>query len=305
MTVLCRPRTRPRAPAPASWWELVRPRRPSRPIQSCTISYLSLLGRRRRRRRRRRRWQRRCPKMTTSATRRLNYNQRQPVRQTTLLLGCAVGQRVGTSFRLSCGKCLHAGARSLWRRKDSCTLTPHLPLGAFTALVGWLADVATKVPNVRRTRPGVRTRRLGDDGVIRTLWVSATSTSEHDVHGFGSVRPSVPRRRTPCSVPVVASTAFRLPRRRQLVVCVRPLLRARVHLTQGPSGSIIAARPNVNIPKVSCCDETSIYYDPSVLVGVWRSLIHNASAASSSFRSKQTFLHDVADIGVQVRRSKL
>ena len=55
----------------------------------------------------------------------------------------------------------------------------------------------------------------------------------------------------------------------------------------------------MEIPRVSCCDETDLFYDPRVLVNVWSSLIHNTSS-SDFLNSKETFLHDVADIGTQV-----
>ena len=75
---------------------------------------------------------------------------------------------------------------------------------------------------------------------------------------------------------------------------------------QGPVGSLVAARPNMDIPRVSCCDETDLYYDPAVLVQVWASMIGNATSGGSAdpavaaLRAKSTFLHDVADVGTQV-----
>ena len=68
---------------------------------------------------------------------------------------------------------------------------------------------------------------------------------------------------------------------------------------QGPSGSLIAARPDVNIPRVSCCAPTSMYYNSSILVHAWRKLLL-AGRDSSELRTKSTYAHDVADVGVQV-----
>lgn len=68
---------------------------------------------------------------------------------------------------------------------------------------------------------------------------------------------------------------------------------------QGPSGSLIAARPEVNIPKVACCAPTSVYYNSSILVEAWRKLLL-AGRDSNALRAKSTYAHDVADIGVQV-----
>jgi len=55
----------------------------------------------------------------------------------------------------------------------------------------------------------------------------------------------------------------------------------------------------MSIPQVSCCDRTDLYYDPTVLVEVWRSLVNGANS-SATLMKKGTFLHDIADIGTQV-----
>merc|ERR1711871_982279 len=68
---------------------------------------------------------------------------------------------------------------------------------------------------------------------------------------------------------------------------------------QGPSGSLIAARPDVNIPRVACCAPTNVYYNASILVEAWRKLLL-AGRDYKSLRAKSTYAHDVADIGIQV-----
>ena len=68
---------------------------------------------------------------------------------------------------------------------------------------------------------------------------------------------------------------------------------------QGPSGSLIASRPDINIPKVSCCAPTTVYYNSSILVEAWRQLLI-AGKKSKALAKKNTYLHDVADVGVQV-----
>ena len=66
---------------------------------------------------------------------------------------------------------------------------------------------------------------------------------------------------------------------------------------QGPSGSLIAARPNFKIDHVSCCDWTKLWYSASVVVTAWRQLLAVDDAAPLA--SNRAFLHDVADVGVQ------
>ena len=66
---------------------------------------------------------------------------------------------------------------------------------------------------------------------------------------------------------------------------------------QGPSGSLIAARPNFKIDHVSCCDWTKLWYDASVVVTAWRQLLAVDDAAPLA--SQSAFLNDVADVGVQ------
>ena len=67
---------------------------------------------------------------------------------------------------------------------------------------------------------------------------------------------------------------------------------------QGPSGSLIAARPNFKIDHVSCCDNSALWYDNAVLVEAWRQLLSVDDGAPIA--SNAAYLHDVADVGVQV-----
>ena len=48
---------------------------------------------------------------------------------------------------------------------------------------------------------------------------------------------------------------------------------------QGTSGSIFAARPASVVPKVSCCDVTSLYYNASDVVNAWKLLVSAATDA--------------------------
>jgi hypothetical protein len=66
---------------------------------------------------------------------------------------------------------------------------------------------------------------------------------------------------------------------------------------QGPVGSLVAARPRVSIPRVSCCDESNLYYDPKLVVQAWQQLLSVGSTAPLAQHS--AFLHDVCDVGVQ------
>lgn len=77
---------------------------------------------------------------------------------------------------------------------------------------------------------------------------------------------------------------------------------------QGPVGSLIAARPQANVNmSVECCDgriAKDIGYDPQVVQRAWEALLASvddadASASAAALARKPTFLHDVADFGLQ------
>ena len=75
--------------------------------------------------------------------------------------------------------------------------------------------------------------------------------------------------------------------------CTRP--------QQGPTGSLIVARPELfHIKHVSCCDRTDPYYPSVVLSNVWKTLLEVGKKENSLIQNQPTFLHDVADIGTQV-----
>ena len=66
---------------------------------------------------------------------------------------------------------------------------------------------------------------------------------------------------------------------------------------EGPVASILAARPAPALPQVSCCDRSDLGYDPQVVLDAWRMLL--SAGASGTLAAQPTFLHDVADIGIQ------
>ena len=77
---------------------------------------------------------------------------------------------------------------------------------------------------------------------------------------------------------------------------------------QGPVGSLIAARPSGNIHmRVDCCDgheAMDLGYDPSIVLSGWEMLLASVphaedGDATTPLATKPTFLHDVADFGVQ------
>ena len=74
---------------------------------------------------------------------------------------------------------------------------------------------------------------------------------------------------------------------------------------QGPDGSLIAARPRSNIPRVSCCDHTNLGYNASAVLEAWELLLaasvpsDTVTSSAAALATKATFLHDVADFGVQ------
>ena len=75
--------------------------------------------------------------------------------------------------------------------------------------------------------------------------------------------------------------------------CTRP--------QQGPTGSLIVARPELfQIKQVSCCDQTDPYYPSVVLSNVWKTMLDVGKKENSLIQNQPTFLHDVADIGTQV-----
>ena len=67
---------------------------------------------------------------------------------------------------------------------------------------------------------------------------------------------------------------------------------------QGTSGSLIAARPAMSIPKVSCCDVTNLYYNTSDVVHAWKLLVASA-VQEPSLSSREPFLYDLVVCGVQ------
>jgi alpha-N-acetylglucosaminidase len=67
---------------------------------------------------------------------------------------------------------------------------------------------------------------------------------------------------------------------------------------QGTSGSIFAARPASVVPKVSCCDVTTLYYNASDVVKAWRLLV-GAVADAPQLAHREAFLYDLVVCGVQ------
>ena len=67
---------------------------------------------------------------------------------------------------------------------------------------------------------------------------------------------------------------------------------------QGTSGSIFAARPASVVPKVSCCDVTSLYYNASDVVNAWKLLV-SAATDAPLLSQHDAFLYDLVVCGVQ------
>lgn len=68
---------------------------------------------------------------------------------------------------------------------------------------------------------------------------------------------------------------------------------------QGTSGSIVAARPDLVIDKVSCCAPLALYYDPNDVVKAWGLLLAGARAKGAALTSTSTFGYDTTTIGLQ------
>ena len=69
-------------------------------------------------------------------------------------------------------------------------------------------------------------------------------------------------------------------------------------IQQGPSGSIVAKDPGLNITRLSCCAPALPVGSVQVMLDVWKSIIN--IDPTSPIASKSTYLHDVADFGTQV-----
>lgn len=65
---------------------------------------------------------------------------------------------------------------------------------------------------------------------------------------------------------------------------------------EGPSGSLVGGRPDIDIEIVGCCAITAIYWDPADVCEAWRLLLNQADSLSSL----DTYAYDIVQVTTQV-----